>query len=596
MSRVYKPLVYKPLPAGAELFMRRGQRFAKWTDKRGRTRTGVVAVPKRGKHAGTPRLVVESSRYIAQYRNAEGVQTVSTGCRDESAARGVLRELERRAELVKGNLLTAAEARTGDFQAAPLAEHFAAFETYLSTRASSAMHRTNVMSRLRRLAAECGFAKLADLDRGKLEAWLAAAPESMAARTRNGYVSALTSFCNWAVNAGRLSANPFARFHRANERTDQRRPRRAMTAAELTLLIEAARRRPLAEHGRYVVRVRAKDEKGPRRGSWTYAPVTAAELAECEARAEERLARKHPERIAEAKAEGRLRALTYKTLVLTGLRLNELRTLTVAQANLDGPAPYVTLRAADDKARRGAEIALRADLAADLSEHLAERLREAQRAAKAASRPIPARLPAGAPLLEVPAGLVKRFDRDLIAAGIAGVEFDKAARRWRIDKRDALGRTLDVHCLRHSFNSLLAAAGVPLTTRQILMRHTAQTVTDGRYTDVTLIDLRGALDKLPPLRLDPSRPDAERLRATGTGGKAYADARSTVCRAVYSPADESGTRRVTLDESSRSTMQAPTAASDAADDACDSLTSVGQLRAQGLEPWTHGLKGRCSTD
>ncbi len=63
--------------------------------------------------------------------------------------------------------------------------------------------------------------------------------------------------------------------------------------------------------------------------------------------------------------------------------------------------------------------------------------------------------------------------------------------KWKTAKKDAIGRTLDVHCLRTTFNSLLAAASVPLTTRRILMRQAARTVTDEHYTDVKLLD-RGA--------------------------------------------------------------------------------------------------------
>ena len=60
---------------------------------------------------------------------------------------------------------------------------------------------------------------------------------------------------------------------------------------------------------------------------------------------------------------GRPRAgLTYKTLVLTGLRKNELATLTVAQLRLDEPTPSVNLDAADEKNREGNDITIRADL------------------------------------------------------------------------------------------------------------------------------------------------------------------------------------------------------------------------------------------
>src|SRR4051794_18058082 len=112
MGRLYKPTVTKPLPDGAELCTRKGTRFAKWITKHGRTAMVPVTVPETGKHAGQVRIVVQSSRYVAVYRDADGEHRVPTGCRDETAARGVLRELERRAELVKGNVLTQSEART----------------------------------------------------------------------------------------------------------------------------------------------------------------------------------------------------------------------------------------------------------------------------------------------------------------------------------------------------------------------------------------------------------------------------------------------------------------------------------------------------
>ncbi len=57
------------------------------------------------------------------------------------------------------------------------------------------------------------------------------------------------------------------------------------------------------------------------------------------------------------------------------------------------------------------------------------------------------------------------------------------------------------------------------------------------YADVTLIDVRGALDWLPALPLNPSRHSADRLAATGTDGKSDTDARFTVYHGVFCPAD-----------------------------------------------------------
>ena len=51
---------------------------------------------------------------------------------------------------------------------------------------------------------------------------------------------------------------------------------------------------------------------------------------------------------------------------LTGLRKNELASLTVAQVHLDEPTPYAELDAADEKNREGSSILIRDNLAEDL--------------------------------------------------------------------------------------------------------------------------------------------------------------------------------------------------------------------------------------
>ena len=96
MGTVYKETFTKPLPAGAKIIVRKGQRLAEWKDAKGKTRTAPLT-------AAGDRITVEAGTYTAKYRDGSGiVRKVSTGCRDESAARSVLADLERRAELVKG--------------------------------------------------------------------------------------------------------------------------------------------------------------------------------------------------------------------------------------------------------------------------------------------------------------------------------------------------------------------------------------------------------------------------------------------------------------------------------------------------------------
>jgi integrase len=75
--------------------------------------------------------------------------------------------------------------------------------------------------------------------------------------------------------------------------------------------------------------------------------------------------------------------------VLTGLRRNELASLTVSQLRLDGPVPHVELDAADEKNREGNGIVMRADLANDLRNWLSDKLTAFQAEARRQSDPGP---------------------------------------------------------------------------------------------------------------------------------------------------------------------------------------------------------------
>src|SRR5262249_3702584 len=145
----------------------------------------------------------------------------------------------RKAELVRSGVISSAEAAIGRHQTTPLAEHIDAYLAHLEAAGCCAEHRSERDRQLRRLAAECGFATLADLDRAALEQWLAAqARTGRGAGTRNSSLPSAIAFCNWCCEPGshRLAVNPFDRMPKANEKADPRRQRRAMDEAELVKL------------------------------------------------------------------------------------------------------------------------------------------------------------------------------------------------------------------------------------------------------------------------------------------------------------------------------------------------------------------------
>ena len=473
MGSVFKKAVTRPLPPGAEFITRQGVRLARWRDAKGKLRTAPVTTGR----DGTERLRDESKTYFARHRDGNGVVVeTATGCRDESAARQVLADLERRAERVRSGLLTSAEDRIAEHLTTPVSGHVADYIDSMKSRGVVEMHRAKTRRHLQTLILDCNFDRLADLKQEGLERWLSReSTKGRSARSRNAHRTALVSFCNWCLAVGRLTTNPFKGVPKANEAADPRRRRRAMTEGEFTRLLDVARRRPLLE----AETVR----RGKRKGE-AYANV-------------------RPEVRERLEALGRERALIYKTLVLTGLRKNELATLAANQLRLDAPVPHVDLDAADEKSREGNGVVIRADLADDLRRWLDDKLTALQADARRRGEPIPVEFPTDTLIFDVPSGLVRIFDRDLKLAGIS--------------KRDDRGRTLDVHALRTTFGTLLSRGGVPLRTAQAAMRHSDPSLTANVYTDPRLLDVSGALDALPGLSLEAGQPRArERARATGT--------------------------------------------------------------------------------
>lgn len=489
MGSVFKKVTTRPLPAGAESFTRQGVPMARWRDRRGKLRTARTTTGK----DDAVRLLTESATYYARYRDHAGlIAERPTGCRDRQAAEQLLAGWERDAERIRAGVATPDELRQVEQGGRPIAEHFDAYDRSMQLAGVSDIHRTYTRRYLDRLAAECGYSRLADLDRGRLERWLSARQsEGAGAKTRNIYRGALVAFANWAVEHDLLAENPFKRVPVADVKADRRRIRRALTEDELTRLLDMARQRPLLDA--QTVR------RGPRRGE-RYGDVRPA-------------VRKRLE------ALGAERRLIYKTLLLCGLRKAELTALTVDRLYLDDPIPCIRLDPKREKSREGSELYVRDDLAAELRDWLADKLRGLQDQARDAGEPIPLHLPGDTPLFEVPAGLLRIFNRDLRMAGIP-----------KVDER---GRTVDLHAMRTTLATLLSKGGVAPRTAQAVLRHSDIRLTMQTYTDPRLLDLGAALDALPALPA--VGPTAE--RASGTAGSVtnHPEGARTVARLVAAP-------------------------------------------------------------
>jgi len=461
MARVYKPTFTIPIPADAELFERDGERFARLR-RNGRMVTAPVT--KRGPHAGQ-RVTVEARCYAIEYTDAAGHVRRAKGFRDKAATEARATELERGIERQQAGILTQRELDTSKALAAGVAEHVKAYLEHLQAAGVSEWHLSESRRRLENIITACGFTKLADVAAEPVQRWLnLRTTEGMGASTRNTYLRSLRALVRWAIADGRMTTDPLVTVKLADESADVRRERRALTETELATLLRVAEVRPLAEYGRESAK-RPDDAKG-RRGPLAYSALTLANIDAAAARAAENL-RMKPAHVAKLRRLGRERGLIYRTLVLTGFRRGELAALTWGDVEIDDPRPTVTVRACVAKNSKAATLPLRADLAASLRDWRAE-CGGPEKSAR---------------VFTVPKQLVLILNRDLDAAGIA--------------KRDATGRTVDVHALRKTTGTWLARGGVAPQTAQRIMRHGDYRTTLKRYTDPRLLDTAAALSALP---------------------------------------------------------------------------------------------------
>ena len=155
------------------------------------------------------------------------------------------------------------------------------------------------------------------------------------------------------------------------------------------------------------------------------------------------------------------RGALYLFAARTGLRRGELSKLEWRDVHLDGPQPFVNVRASISKNRRQAQLPLSADASAPLRQ-----LRCAP--STFVFKHMMPRMP--------------QFRADLAVAGIPYV--------------NERGEYADFHALRKTFGTLLTLAGVSPRTVMELMRHSDMRLTAKTYTDANLLPISEAIGKL----------------------------------------------------------------------------------------------------
>ncbi len=472
MANLFKQSISRPLPAGAELFMRNGERFARWT-VRGKVRTAPVTGD-----GDSLRVQLESGKWSVRLRMANGtLAEVTTGCKDKSAAASRMTELVQEQEKIRGGIITEQDVSLAKELGANVTATIADYKAHMKALGLSGSHVYNVNMYLTAGVKEMGWKTLRNLSGSGLSAWLdmrAITPKDpqkpatvMGAKTHNEVIGAWRGFADWLAKERRIPSNPFTGLTKRDAHSDRKHVRRMLNDDELFRLFAAAELRPL------------QDALKGNKGRGEKMRTDEADLTDA---TKDRL-----------RWLGKVRSMSYRVAVSTGLRLKELRSIRLGDVVLNGDVPHMLLRAGDEKNRKGSIIPVPAALApmlAAYAKECAQRLAgpcEALPGAFAMER-----------LFPIPAKMCDVIADDYRAAGI--------------DPVDAAGRCVDFHVLRGVFITRLAQAGTPVHVLQKLARHADPKLTMTHYVHTKLADMTDAVNVLPDFqaaKLEAPRPVEE---------------------------------------------------------------------------------------
>lgn len=361
-------------------------------------------------------------RYYISYFDHAGVrQTQSARTSDKSAAERIAAKLEADAALRREGVIDPHLEAVSQHARRTIESHLEDYKAKLSAANCHPRHICSTEMCIRAFATAGAFETVSDITADAVNRYaqvLRGRERSL--RTIQAYLTAIKSFTKWLAANHKLPRDPLSSVKKPNPQSDKNRRRRRML---------------LREEWQWL---RDTTEKGPVRFGM---PAAA-------------------------------RVLLYAVAIQTGLRSNELRSLTRGRLFLDQNPPFITCEAGSTKNRKAARQYVQADLARQLQQFLAKQ-------------------PPGGPIFRMPhtTDVARMLRADLAAARDAWLKQPKAdaqerGRRKETDflcERNHEGEVLDFHSLRHTCGAWLAMAGAHPKAVQAIMRHSTIVLTMDTY-------------------------------------------------------------------------------------------------------------------
>ena len=390
----------------------------------------------RGNGEGSIFKRTDDGPYFIQWYDAAGKRkSQCTKTTDKAAAQRILAKKLADVALRRDGVIDARQESIVIQAAKPIETHLADFIAMMKARRRNERHIKSTIFIIRQVCQAARFEKVSDITADGLNQITAdITARGKSARTSQSRVVAMKAFTRWLADHGKLTHDPLRSVKRPSVKADRKRRRRMLTPKEWPYVRAATL------------------TSGPRDGMTP-----------------------------------RDRIALYETAIYTGLRSNELRSLTKSDLLLNGEKPYVRCRGEDTKNKEEARQYIPADLAAELRQIVATKTPTAAVFA----------MPDEFSVADMLRG-------DLAAARkqwLDEVKHDPDARAKR-EESDFLavtnhqGESLDFHCLRHTCGAWLALQGAHPNVIKTVMRHSTITLTMDTYGHLLPEQHADAVDEL----------------------------------------------------------------------------------------------------
>jgi len=412
--------------------------------------------------------------YIQWYDHNGKRQSKSARTTDKATAERIAAKLESDAALRRDGVIDPTLDAINKESKRTVESHLADYQSKLRAVNRSDQYIRETAKYIREIAEAGEFENAAPINADAVTRFAGGLKDKgKSTRTIQAYLTAIKGFAKWLADNHKLPRDPLASIRKPNPKADRRRERRMLLSDEWRWLETATL-------------------TGPERYGMT----------------------------------GRERTILYATAIQTGLRSNELRSLTRGRLYLEADPPYLTCKAGSTKNRKDARQYIQPELAADLQAHIRTKSPKA-------------------PVFKLPheSNLARMLRDDLAEARNVWMrrakdDPDEYLRReqsdFLVDTNDE-GEVFDFHSLRHTCGAWLAMTGAHPKEIQQIMRHSTITLTMDTYGH--LFPGREA-DAVARVRDMMARP-TEALEATGTDDVAVSNDNQGAANAQHT-ARESG--------------------------------------------------------